>query len=528
MNETSDKQKISTGQYSNAPNQSVFQGVLYTFHGGVHPEEHKKASSGRPIMPVFIPTEIIVSVQQHIGEAGRPCVAVGDHVDTGQIIAQADGYMSVAAHAPTSGTVTAIAPHPVPHPSGLPGLCIHIQPDGKNTWMARTPTDYHNTHPSTLRNLLRDMGVAGLGGAVFPTFIKLNPGKIKKVPTLLLNGGECEPWITCDDAIMREHAEGILQGAAVMRHLLQSDRVLVGIEDNKPEAIAAMSAATSQVDFPVEIVSIPTLYPSGGAKQMIKIITGKEVPSGGRSTDVGVAIFNVGTSLAVHRAINHGEPLISRVVTVTGNVGLPHNREVLIGTPINELLALAGGHPEPVTGSLMGGPMMGFELADTTAPVVKATNCILVKSGRLFPAPPPAMECIRCTRCADACPADLQPQELYWFSKSKHFDKAQQYSLFDCIECGCCSYVCPSHIPLVNYYRYAKSEISTLKSAERAANLARERFESRTARLERDQRERAERLAQKSAIKPTPDADAAATIQAALARTQAQADEPKV
>jgi electron transport complex protein RnfC len=277
MNETNQINRQTTGvtQRCDAPNQPVFEGTLYTFHGGVHPEEHKDISSGQPIAPAFIPSEIIVSVQQHIGEAGRHCVAVGDHVDTGQIIAQADGYMSVASHAPTSGTVTAIAPHPVPHPSGLPGLCIHIQPDGKNTWVPRTPTDYLNEHPSTLRNLLRDMGIAGLGGAVFPTFIKLNPGKIKQVPTLLLNGGECEPWITCDDAIMRERAEDILQGAAVMRHLLQSDQVLVGIEDNKPEAIAAMYAATKQVGFPVEIVTIPTLYPSGGAKQMIKIITGK-------------------------------------------------------------------------------------------------------------------------------------------------------------------------------------------------------------------------------------------------------------
>ncbi len=501
--------------------------TLSKFHGGVHPPEHKSESTGRPIARAPLPARLIVPVLQHIGEAAHPCVAVGDPVEKGQMIARAEGYVSVAAHAPTSGTVVAIAPHPMPHPSGLQDLCIHIEPDGRDSWIERTPTDYRNAHPSTLRNVLRDMGIAGLGGAVFPTFIKLNPGKLLKVPTIVLNGAECEPWITCDDMTMREQADGILQGARIMRHLLQSDTVLVGIEDNKPEAIAAMRAATRRVDFPVDVVVVPTLYPSGGSKQLVKLLTGHEVPSGGRSTDVGVATFNVGTALAVHRAIDHGEPMISRMVTLTGNVSQPQNFEVLIGTPIADVLALGGNNPQPATGYIMGGPMMGFQLPDLNAPVVKATNCILVKSAQLFPPLPSPMECIRCTRCADACPAELQPQELYWFARSDHFEKAQNYRLFDCIECGCCNYVCPSHIPLVHYYRYAKSEISTLKAAENAANHARNRHESRLARLEREQRERAEKLAQKSASRASPDDAAAAaakqaTIQAALARAQTQ------
>lgn len=502
---------------------------IYSFHGGVHPEENKQISTQHAIAVAPVPAHVIVPVRQHIGQPAKPCVAVGDRVLKGQMIAAAEGYISVAAHAPTSGVVTAIDLHPVPHPSGLSDLCIHIAADGEDRWIERNPTDYRNMNASALRNRLRDMGIAGLGGAVFPTFIKLNPGVPQKVQTLLLNGGECEPWITCDDMTMREHAAEIMQGATVMRFMLRAETVLVGIEDNKPQAIAAMQQAAAQCDFPVEIVTIPTLYPGGGAKQMIKTVTGKEVPSGGRSTDVGVATFNVGTALAIHRAVNLGEPLISRVVTVTGNVGQPRNFEVLIGTPIDELIALAGKHADTVTGHLMGGPMMGIELARTDVPVVKATNCILVKSAKLFPPPPPAMPCIRCTRCADACPADLQPQELLWFTRSKNFDRAEKYQLFDCIECGCCSYVCPSHIPLVQYYRYAKSEISAKQKDQQAADHARERHESRIARIEREKQERAEKLAQKAAAKPAADAatdDPAtvvkkAAIQAAIERAKA-------
>lgn len=491
---------------------------IYSFHGGVHPEENKHVSTQRPIATAPIPSHIIVPVRQHIGQPAKPCVNVGDRVLKGQIIAEADGYISVAAHAPTSGTVTAVAPHPIPHPSGLSDICIHIAPDGEDQWVERKPIDYRNLNASALRNRLRDMGIAGLGGAVFPTFIKLNPGVPQKVQTLLLNGGECEPWITCDDMTMRERAEEIMQGAAVMRFMLRAETVLVGIEDNKPQAIAAMQHAAKQCEFPVEIITIPTLYPGGGAKQMIKTLTGKEVPSGGRSTDVGVATFNVGTALAIHRAVNHGEPLISRIVTVTGNVARAQNFEVLIGTPVEELVALSGSRAEPISGYLMGGPMMGIELAQIDVPVVKATNCILVKSVKLFPPPPPAMPCIRCTRCADACPADLQPQELFWFARSKDFDRAQKYQLFDCIECGCCSYVCPSHIPLVQYYRYAKSEISAKEKEQLAADHARDRHETRLARIEREKQERAEKLAQKAAVKP---ADASATDDPAAAAKKA-------
>jgi electron transport complex protein RnfC len=396
---------------------------------------------------------------------------------------------------------------------------------------------------------LRDLGVAGLGGAVFPSAVKLDPGAAHACPTLIINGGECEPWITCDDMLMRERADEILQGVAAMRRLLASTEVIVGIEDNKPEALAAMQAAAAKLDFAVDVAAVPARYPGGGAKQLIETLTGRQVPSGKLSTDIGIQVFNVGTAYALARAVHHGEPLISRLVTVTGHVRRPQNVEVLIGTSMQALIEFAGER-EGTTGVLMGGPMMGVPMPRLDVPVVKATNCILVQSAELFPPLPRALPCIRCTRCADACPAELQPQELFRFAKAGDFGRAQEYHLFDCIECGCCSYVCPSHIPLVDYYRYAKSEIWAREKDKRAADLARERHEFRQFRLEREKKEKAEKLAAKAqaaraqaaldqaqrAAAPAPSADGAAVagtetsdadakkalIAAALARAQAK------
>jgi electron transport complex protein RnfC len=299
---------------------------------------------------------------------------------------------------------------------------------------------------------------------------------------------------------MRHRADDILQGVTVMRHLLGSTEILVGIEDNKPEAIAAMQAAAQKMDFAVDVVAVPAIYPGGGAKQMIQTLTGKQVPSGKLSTDIGIQVFNVGTAHALSRAVHHGEPLISRLVTVTGHVLRPQNFDVLIGTPMHALISQAGER-DGATGVLMGGPMMGMPMPNLDVPIVKATNCILVKSAELFPPLPRALPCIRCTRCADACPAALQPQELFRFAKAGDFGRAQEYHLFDCIECGCCSYVCPSHIPLVDFYRYAKSEIWAREKEKRASDLARERHEFRQFRLEREKIEKAERLAAKAQAK---------------------------
>ena len=506
---------------------------LFRFRGGVHPPEHKAESNGRPIHPAPLPKRLVIPLRQHIGTPAKPVVEVGERVLKGQLIGAADGYISCAVHASSSGTVTAIGPAVVPHVSGLPDDCITIETDGRDEWIAHVPLDWRTMEPTDLRMRLRDMGSAGLGGAVFPSAVTLDPGAARHCPTLIVNGGECEPWITCDDLLMRTRADEILAGVAIMRHLLGSSEVLVGIEDNKPEAIAAMRDAAAKLDFPVEVVPVPAVYPGGGAKQMIETLTGRQVPSGKLSTDIGIQVFNVGTAHALARAVHHGEPLISRLVTVTGHVLRPQNFEVLIGTPMHALITLAGER-DGATGVLMGGPMMGMPMPGLDVPVVKATNCILVKSKELFPPLPRALPCIRCTRCADACPAELQPQELFRFAKAGDFGRAQEYHLFDCIECGCCSYVCPSHIPLVDYYRHAKSEIWAREKEKRAADLARERHEFRQFRLEREKKEKAEKLAAKAQAKRAeiaadasasgaPDADAKkALIAAALARAQAK------
>jgi len=507
---------------------------LFRFKGGVHPPEHKAESNTRPIHAAPIPKLLVIPLRQHIGNPAKPLVHVGQSVLKGQMIAATDGTISAAVHASTSAVVASIDLQPVPHISGLPDLCITLATDGYDEWIDHSPLDYQSMAPAELRMHLRDMGLAGLGGAVFPSAAKLDPGAAYPCPTLVINGGECEPWITCDDVLMRHHADDILQGVAVMRHLLGSTEILVGIEDNKPEAIAAMKTAAAKMNFAVDVIAVPTIYPGGGAKQLTEMLTGKQVPSGKRSTDIGLQVFNVGTAYALARAVFHGEPLISRLVTVTGHVLRPQNFEVLIGTPMHTLITLAGER-DGSTGVLMGGPMMGVPIPNLNVPVVKATNCILVKSAKQFPPLPKALPCIRCTRCADVCPAELQPQELFRFAKAGDFGRAQEYHLFDCIECGCCSYVCPSHIPLVDFYRYAKSEIWAREKEKRASDLARERHEFRQFRLDREKKEKAEKLAAKAQAKRaeltaapaegtvTSDADAKkALIAAALARAQAK------
>ncbi|MBI3479466.1 MAG: electron transport complex subunit RsxC [Nitrosomonadales bacterium] len=475
---------------------------LYQFHGGIHPPSNKTQSTRVAIAHAPLPSMLTIPFHQHAGETAKPVVKVGDHVLKGQLIGLPDGFVSSAVHASTSGTIAAIDMQLIAHPSGLPNLCATLIPDGKDEWIALEPVADYRSHSTTeLQQLLRMAGVVGLGGAAFPSDIKLRIGK-QKINTLILNGAECEPYITCDDMLMRERAAEIVQGAEILRFMLDANEVLYGVEDNKPEAIAALQQAIAASKLNHEVVSIPTIYPGGSAKQLIRVLTGLEVPSGKLPTDIGVQCFNVATACTAHRAIAHGEPLLSRVVTITGNVRHAKNYEVLIGTPINELVALSEALPD-TDRYIMGGPMMGVPLPGVQVPVVKATNCVIAASAKLFPPLSPAMPCIRCTRCAEVCPADLQPQDLYWFAQSREFGRAQAFSLFDCIECGACSYVCPSHIPLVQYYRFAKSEIRAREHDKQLADQARERHEYREHRIEREKREKAEKLAAKAkAAKP--------------------------
>jgi Na+-translocating ferredoxin:NAD+ oxidoreductase subunit C len=476
--------------------------TLYHFHGGIHPPSNKTQSTRMAIAHAPLPSRLVVPLHQHAGETAKPVVQAGDHVLKGQLIGMPDGFVSSAVHAPTSGTIAAIDMQLIAHPSGLPNLCATLIPDGKDEWVALKPIDYRDHSTAELQHLLRMAGVVGLGGAAFPSDIKLRIGK-QKITTLILNGAECEPYITCDDMLMRERAAEVVQGAEILRFMLDASEVLYGVEDNKPEAIDALQQAIRDSGMKHEAVAIPTIYPGGSAKQLIRVLTRLEVPSGKLPTDIGVQCFNVATAYTVQRALAHGEPLLSRIVTITGNVREARNYEALIGTPIAELVALSEALPD-TSGYIMGGPMMGFALPGMSGPgpaahvpMVKATNCIIAASAKLFPAPAPAMPCIRCTRCVEVCPADLQPQDLYWFAQSKEFGRAQAFSLFDCIECGACSYVCPSHIPLVQYYRFAKSEIRAREHDKQLADQARVRHEFHEQRLEREKREKAEKLAVK-------------------------------
>ena len=468
---------------------------LYHFHGGIHPPSNKTQSTLVPIARAPLPSRLVIPFHQHVGNRAKPIVQVGERVLKGQKIGQSEGHLSSAVHASTSGTVTAIDMQLVAHHSGLPDLCVTLIPDGKDEWIAHSGVDYTQTTHSELRHLLRKAGVVGLGGAVFPSDLKAD-ARHQKITTLILNGAECEPYITCDDMLMRERAVEIIRGAEIMRFMLDAEEVLIGIEDNKPEAISAMQLAAAGSGDKMKVIVVPTIYPGGGAKQLIRVLTGIEVAAGVRSTEKGVQCFNVATALSIYRAIQFGEPLLSRIVTIAGNVRQAQNYEALIGTPIDELVALSGALPD-TNGYIMGGPMMGMPLPAVHVPLVKATNCIIVSSKKLFPPPPPAMPCIRCTRCVDVCPAELQPQDLFWFAQSKEFGRAQAFNLFDCIECGACSYVCPSHIPLVQYYRFAKSEIRVREHDKQVADQARERHEYREHRIEREKQEKADKLAAK-------------------------------
>jgi electron transport complex protein RnfC len=484
---------------------------LWKFHGGVHLPEEKELSNQKPVVDATLPKRLVIPLGQHIGAPSRPCVKVGDRVLKGQMLGEPQGYVSAPVHASSSGVVVAITAHAMPHPSGLPALCVIIDTDGEDAWTPDLPepvADFQQLDADSLRARVRMAGIVGLGGASFPSSVKLSPGKDQPIDTLVLNGAECEPYITCDDMLMRERAEDIVTGARIILHLLGAERCLIGIEDNKPEAIAAMRAAVAeqQARTParLEVLVIPTLYPSGGEKQLIRILTGKEVPTHGIPAQIGVVCQNVGTVAAVADAVLRGQPLIERFVTLSGRgIARPGNFRVRVGTLASELVAASGGYNGELAKLVAGGPMMGVNLRDDAVPITKATNCILALTPAESPDPGPALPCIRCGQCADACPVNLLPQQLYWHARAKDLDKVQDYNLFDCIECGCCAHVCPAHIPLVQYYRYAKNESWAREREKQAAERAKQRHEARAARLERQERERKAKLRKKKeAITP--------------------------
>ncbi|PSV68470.1 electron transport complex subunit RsxC [Photobacterium angustum] len=475
--------------------EQIKQGKLWDFHGGIHPAENKKISNQAPIVSAGIPQELVLPLKQHIGSKGDIIVAVGDKVQKGQALTQGDIAMCVPVHAPTSGTVIAIEQRTTAHPSGLSDLCIVLHPDHTDTWGEKnTYADYQDRDPAELIETIRLSGIAGLGGAGFPTARKLQGG-LGNVDILILNAAECEPYITADDRLMRDYAEEVIEGVRILRHIISPKLTIIGIEDNKPEAIKALEQHVTEADN-ILIRVVPTKYPSGSSKQLVKILTGREVPSQSRSTSVGVIMQNIGTAFAIKRAIIDGEPLIERVVTLTGEAFKKRgNVFAMLGTPIAYLLDKFGykadkKHPRVI----IGGSLMGFTLPHSNVPITKITNCILAPKRKELPLHTYEMACIRCSACADVCPSSLLPQQLQWYAKDQNYDKCEEYNLKDCIECGACAYVCPSEIPLVQYYRQAKAEIWARSQDEMNAERARQRFEAKQARMERDKAERENRF----------------------------------
>ncbi|WP_323972618.1 electron transport complex subunit RsxC [Aeromonas hydrophila] len=500
-------------------------GTLWDFHGGIHPPENKDQSSLTPVVDAGLPPQLIIPVRQHAGPAGDLLVRVGDKVKKGQPLTRHDKGRFVPVHASTSGTITAIGHHTVAHPSGLDDLCITLTPDGEDAWGERQGrSDYWNLERGELLERIQQAGIAGLGGAVFPTHSKLD-GRGQLTEILIVNGLECEPYITTDDRLMQEYADEIMDGIRVLKHLLKPKLTLIGVEDNKPAAIGELTHHATDED--VLVKTVPTKYPSGGAKQTIELLTGRQVPKGGRAVDMGIMVLNVATVFAIKRAIIDGEPLISRIVTLTGDAfKKPGNAWVLLGTPVRWLLQRFELQPEADQRVIMGGPMMGFTLPHAMVPVVKATNCLLSPTRAELPPPGPEQACIRCSACADACPANLLPQELYWYSRAKEYDKAEGLNLFDCIECGACAWVCPSEIPLVQYYKIAKDDIREARAEAEKAERAKQRFEAKQARFEREKAAREARHAEAAAQRRQAMTAAGGDdpVAAALARIKAKQD----
>jgi electron transport complex protein RnfC len=473
---------------------------LFELRGGVHPEGRKDLSLGRHIRILPLPKKLFVPLQQHIGAPAAPVVKVGDHVLKGQLIATAQGAVSSAIHAPTSGTIVALGDHAAPHPSGLPVPTITLESDGEDKWIAtESVDDPFALTPEDIAARVGAAGIVGLGGATFPAALKLNLSRNSGVQTLIMNGGECEPYLTCDDRIMRERAAEIVEGIRLIATAVAAKAVLVGIEDNKPEAIAAMQKAAQGTA--VNVIAMPSMYPMGSEKQIIQVLTGKEIPAGGRPADIGVLVHNVATAYAVQQAIRYGKPLVSRIVTVSGGaIKTACNVEALVGTPVQELIDFADGYTRTAARLVLGGPMMGQQFTNTGVPVVKGTSGVLALTasevGQAEPSP-----CIRCSTCVRACPVGLLPLEMASRIRASDLSGAVDLGLKDCISCGSCSYVCPAHIPLVHYFNYAKGDLAAQERAKLKQEATKKLADARNERIARIERERAEAAAKRKAAK---------------------------
>ena len=473
---------------------------LFKLRGGVHPVSRKELAAERAIRQFPVPERLFVPLQQHVGAPAQPLVKVGDRVLKGQLIGASQGNISAPVHAPTSGRIAAIGDYTAAHPSGLTAPTITIESDGDERWLdVDMPSDPFALSPEEISIRVAIAGIVGLGGATFPSAVKLNLSRKNNVRTLIINGGECEPYITCDDRLMRERAGEIIEGVRLIRYAAGASEVMVGIEENKPAALSAMQAAAAGTE--VKVMAVPAMYPMGWDKQMIRALTGREVPADGRSADIGVLVHNVATAFAVRDAIRFGRPLVSRLLTVSGGAVVePANLMVPIGTLVEELFRYCGGFSSQPARMVLGGPMMGIELSTAAVPVVKGSSGVLALTAREIGSTQPA-PCIRCSSCVRACPVGLLPLEMAAHIRAGNSAAAVAHGLKDCIACGCCSFVCPSHIPLVHYFNFAKGELMELERGKLKQEATKKLADERIARTQRIERERQEAAAQRKAAR---------------------------
>jgi electron transport complex protein RnfC len=495
-----------------------FLDKLFAKHWGVHPQDYKRPAADKAVRILPLPAHLYVPLSQHVGAAARPVVVVGEQVLKGQLLAEAQGNISAPIHAPTSGRVAAIGEVTAPHTSGLPVAAIIIECDGQDRWAdLKGVDDPFVLTPQDIAKRVAAAGIVGLGGATFPSSVKLTLGLRSKIDTLIINGSECEPYLSCDDRLMRDSAAEIIAGIRIMLHATAATQALVGIEDNKPEAITAMQAAASGFDA-IRICPVPARYPMGSDRQLIVELTGREVPSDARAADVGVIVHNVGTARAVQQAVMLGRPMVTRLMTLNGAlVAEPGNYEVPLGMLFDDIFSATGGLKGKPERLVMGGPLMGTLLPHGRIPVVKGTSGVLALSAAEVQAQEP-QDCIRCSSCVKACPMGLLPLEMSARIRKDDLAGADEIGLRDCIACGCCAYVCPSRIPLVQYFYHAKSEMSAQGRSKLRQDATKKLAQARSDRLAREAREKAEAAAKRKAERDA--AKKAAEAAAAQAATE--------
>lgn len=429
--------------------------MIKSFRGGIHPNGSKNYTASKSIEIATLPSKVVIPVSQHIGAPCVPIVAKGDYVKKGQVIATSPAFVSSPVHASISGIVKDVALYP--HPVFGKCLSVVIENDGKDEWIEGIPLvrDWEKLNVDEIKGIIKEAGIVGMGGATFPTFVKLSPPKDKKIDTFILNAAECEPFLTADHRMMLEHSDKIAIGVKLVMKVLGVEKAFVGIEDNKPDAVIAMQKAFEGTT--VEVVAIPTKYPQGAEKMLIKVLVDREVPSGSLPMDVGVVVQNVGTVVAICDAVVNGIPLIQRVTTISGSaIKEPKNLLLRIGTTFEDAIENCGGFSEPPAKIIMGGPMMGFAQSNLNISIIKGVSGILalnkkdINNGTESP-------CIRCGKCVSICPAGLNPSMLSILGERDMYEEAKlEQNLFDCVECGSCVYVCPAKRNIVQYIRYSK------------------------------------------------------------------------